>query len=102
MRLIFYGTTSRSSIMFAIRDIIVLVCTCILFQQGRRTSYDVYLAIVPVTVLSSEKRADTDVPFHPSYNGVILFQNAFNGKLPASDYPKVNVRNLCFRNAGRS
>lgn len=52
------------------------------------------VAIVPVTVLPeessvAERQADTDVSFHPSYSGVILFKNTFNGNLPASDYPKV-------------
>jgi hypothetical protein len=46
-------------------------------------------AIVPVTV--QPKRASTDVPFHPSYSGVVLFKNTFNGQLPATDYPKVTV-----------
>ncbi|THH07355.1 hypothetical protein EW145_g3438 [Phellinidium pouzarii] len=59
----------------------------------RKTGY-FCVAIVPVTVLTddspSRRQADTDVPFHPSYNGVILFQNTFDGKLPASEYPKVN------------
>ncbi|KAH8119856.1 lung seven transmembrane receptor-domain-containing protein [Phellopilus nigrolimitatus] len=62
--------------------------------QVRNTGY-YCVAIVPVTVLTDEssaagKRAPSDVPFHPSYSGVILFQNTFNGELPASDYPKVN------------
>lgn len=58
------------------------------------------MAIVPVTVLSSDssessklmhgRQTNTDVPFHPSYHGTILFKNKFNGQLPASDYPKVN------------
>ncbi|KAH7930405.1 protein PTM1 [Leucogyrophana mollusca] len=49
------------------------------------------LAIVPVTVLSpTARQAPTDVPYHPTYNGVVLFQNTFQGKLPATDYPKVN------------
>ncbi|KAG5353663.1 hypothetical protein C0989_003800 [Termitomyces sp. Mn162] len=47
-------------------------------------------AVVPVTVNSYSIRAATDVPYHPSYTGSVLFQNTFNGKLPASDYPKVN------------
>jgi hypothetical protein len=55
-------------------------------------------AIVPVTVLSS-RRAPTDVPFHPKYHGTVLFKNAFNGMLPATDYPKVNVR--AFRSGDR-
>ncbi|KAI5117077.1 hypothetical protein M0805_007954 [Coniferiporia weirii] len=58
----------------------------------RKTGY-YCVAVVPVTVLTEEtgpvKRADTDVPFHPPYNGIILFQNTFDGKLPASEYPKV-------------
>ena len=51
------------------------------------------LAIVPVTVISSTVRqASTDlVPYHPTYNGVVLFKNTFDGQLPAADYPKVNV-----------
>lgn len=55
----------------------------------RKTGY-YCVAIVPVTVQS--KRADTDVPFHPSYSGTVFFQNTFRGQLPATDYPKVNVR----------
>lgn len=51
------------------------------------------LAIVPVTVISSTTRqAPTDlVPYHPTYNGVVLFKNTFDGQLPAADYPKINV-----------
>lgn len=49
-------------------------------------------AVVPVTVLAGKRQAPTDVPFHPSYNGVVLFQNTFKGQLPAAEYPKVNVR----------
>lgn len=56
-------------------------------------------AIVPVTVISSSQNRDivprqapTDVPFHPSYHGSVLFKNKFNGRLPAAEYPKVNVR----------
>lgn len=50
-------------------------------------------AIVPVTVMTptATRKATTDVPFHPTYNGVVLFRNTFDGKLPAGDYPKVNV-----------
>ncbi|KAF8560018.1 protein PTM1 [Imleria badia] len=49
-------------------------------------------AIVPVTVMTPTvaRQAPTDVPFHPTYNGVVLFRNTFDGKLPATDYPKVN------------
>ena len=57
-------------------------------------------AIVPVTVISSSRdgaptqprQESTDVPFHPRYSGTVLFQNKFNGKLAATEYPKVNVR----------
>ncbi|KIM88622.1 hypothetical protein PILCRDRAFT_2830 [Piloderma croceum F 1598] len=46
--------------------------------------------IVPVTVLSpAPRQASTDVPSHPTYKGKVLFQNTFDGKLPATDYPKV-------------
>lgn len=50
-----------------------------------------FTAVVPVTVQSSLARATTDVPYHPSYRGLVLFKNSFDGKLPASDYPKVTV-----------
>ncbi|TFK77316.1 hypothetical protein BDN72DRAFT_953770 [Pluteus cervinus] len=54
----------------------------------RKTGY-YCVAIVPVTV-QPLGRADTDVAFHPSYRGTVLFQNVFNGQLAAGDYPKVN------------
>lgn len=56
-------------------------------------SYPFPTAIVPVTVMTptATRQAPTDVPFHPTYNGVVLFRNTFDGKLPAGDYPKVNV-----------
>ncbi|KAF7793387.1 hypothetical protein EIP86_004499 [Pleurotus ostreatoroseus] len=61
----------------------------------RKTGY-YCVAIVPVTVISSNqnapRQASTDVPFHPSYQGSVLFQNKFKGRLPAAEYPKVNVR----------
>jgi len=51
-------------------------------------------ATVPVTVLSSDtvgaRQDSTDVPFHPKYDGTVLFKNKFDGQLPATDYPKVN------------
>ena len=50
-------------------------------------------ATVPITVLQS-RQASTDVPYHPAYNGTVFFRNKFDGQLPASDYPKVNVRML--------
>jgi len=51
-------------------------------------------AVIPVTVQNPlTRRADTDVPLHPSYKGKVLFKNTFDGQLAATDYPKVNV---CF------
>ncbi|KAL1760917.1 lung seven transmembrane receptor-domain-containing protein [Schizophyllum commune] len=74
----------------------------------RNTGY-YCVAIVPISVQSSQTSADirsiearqdanlisrqddeTDVPYHPSYKGTVLFRNKFDGKLPAADYPKVN------------
>ncbi|KIM47770.1 hypothetical protein M413DRAFT_209068 [Hebeloma cylindrosporum] len=49
------------------------------------------VAAIPVTVQNRlNRRADTDIPFHPSYKGTVLFKNTFNGQLAATDYPKVN------------
>lgn len=45
-------------------------------------------AIVPVTV---ERVGRQDTGPHPEYKGEVLFQNKFDGALPATDYPKVNV-----------
>lgn len=53
-------------------------------------------AIVPVTVLDNSNPNSTDVPFHPHYNGKILFRNTFDGQLPATDYPKVTVSTTMF------
>jgi hypothetical protein len=52
------------------------------------------IAVVPVTVVSNSTTDSTDVPFHPTYSGKILFQNVFKGELPATDYPKVNVSHI--------
>lgn len=54
------------------------------------------VAIIPLTVMDVERRletgrAGTEVPTHPKYQGVVLFRNVFNGKLPAAEYPKINV-----------
>ena len=52
------------------------------------------IAAVPLTVLASDTvgtvRDSTDVPFHPKYDGTVLFKNKFDGQLAATDYPKVN------------
>jgi hypothetical protein len=56
---------------------------------------------VPVTVLQTspssalQKRQSSDI--HPSYKGTVLFRNVFDGRLAATDYPKVNVRGFCVR-----
>jgi hypothetical protein len=55
-----------------------------------------YPAIVPVTVLPAVQREGTKVPYHPIYSGKVLFQNTFDGKLPAADYPKVKVRRIFY------
>ncbi|KAJ6621161.1 lung seven transmembrane receptor-domain-containing protein [Mycena sp. CBHHK59/15] len=47
----------------------------------RKTGY-YCVAMVPVTL----QRTDG----HATYQGLVFFQNTFNGKLPATDYPKVN------------
>lgn len=31
------------------------------------------------------------IPSHASFKGTVLFQNVFDGKLPAADYPKIRV-----------
>ncbi|KAF7784069.1 hypothetical protein Agabi119p4_234 [Agaricus bisporus var. burnettii] len=55
----------------------------------QRTGY-YCVAILPVSTSSQNPRADTDVPYHPSYVGTVLFRNTFDGQLEAIDYPKVN------------
>ncbi|KAG2076869.1 hypothetical protein BDR04DRAFT_1089135 [Suillus decipiens] len=58
--------------------------------QVRKKGY-YCVAILPVTVLNpTARQAPTDVPSHPTYSGVVLFRNTFDGQLPATDYPKVN------------
>ncbi|KAJ3981195.1 lung seven transmembrane receptor-domain-containing protein [Lentinula detonsa] len=52
----------------------------------RKTGY-YCVAVVPVTVQSNMALQDD---LHPHYNGLILFRNKFDGRLPATDYPKVN------------
>ena len=54
-------------------------------------------AVIPITVQSLTRRVDTRAPPpHPSYSGSVLFRNTFNGQLPATDYPKVNVNGFVF------
>ncbi|VDB85278.1 unnamed protein product [Peniophora sp. CBMAI 1063] len=61
----------------------------------RKTGY-YCVAIVPVTVLPSSKRQDdnpdpdSQTEAHPHYSGTVLFKNKFDGRLAATDYPKVN------------
>ncbi|EPT01530.1 hypothetical protein FOMPIDRAFT_1059714 [Fomitopsis schrenkii] len=67
----------------------------LLYQQPiqyrvRKTGY-YCVAIVPVTVMqNSARQSQTDVPYHPTYTGTVFFRNTFDGRLPATDYPKVN------------
>jgi hypothetical protein len=83
------STRNRSTIMCTELDITASV-RC--HYCGFLTSADdLLLAVVPVTVLSNTTSDNTNVPFHPSYSGTIVFQNVFKGQLPATDYPKVNV-----------
>lgn len=59
----------------------------------RKTGY-YCVAVVPVTVLQTAptsaalKRQPSDI--HPSYHGTVFFRNVFDGRLAATDYPKVN------------
>jgi hypothetical protein len=65
-----------------------------IYYPVRKTGY-YCVAIVPLTVMDMGQRSivrtETDVPNHPSYTGIVLFRNAFNGYLSAAEYPKVNV-----------
>lgn len=52
------------------------------------------VAVVPLTVEPARvtrRQAPANSTHHTVYNGTVLFRNTFDGKLPASDYPKVNV-----------
>ncbi|KAF8313838.1 hypothetical protein DL93DRAFT_2097560 [Clavulina sp. PMI_390] len=42
------------------------------------------------TVPVAYTAGDMAIPSHASFDGKVLFQNAFRGKLPATDYPKIN------------
>ncbi|KAK7465358.1 hypothetical protein VKT23_005337 [Stygiomarasmius scandens] len=54
----------------------------------RHTGY-YCVAVVPLTAEGElTERQDTNV--HPPYSAVVFFRNKFDGKLPATDYPKVN------------
>ncbi|KAL0063379.1 hypothetical protein AAF712_009688 [Marasmius tenuissimus] len=53
----------------------------------RKTGY-YCVAMIPVTVQADAPR-QAEGP-HPSYQGTVLFRNKFEGKLAATDYPKVN------------
>ncbi|KAF5388543.1 hypothetical protein D9757_004631 [Collybiopsis confluens] len=43
-----------------------------------------------VTIQGSVSRQDMPAEIHPHYQGLVLFRNKFDGRLPATDYPKVN------------
>ncbi|KAI0347767.1 hypothetical protein BDW22DRAFT_17032 [Trametopsis cervina] len=55
----------------------------------RKTGY-YCVAIVPVTVVSNGNSNPPRDDAHPAYKGTVLFKNTFNGKLSATEYPKVN------------
>ncbi|KAJ7492427.1 lung seven transmembrane receptor-domain-containing protein [Mycena latifolia] len=55
--------------------------------QVRKTGY-YCVAMVPMTLQRDEE--------HATYKGLVFFQNTFNGKLPAADYPKVNFYFVMF------
>ncbi|KAI5982726.1 lung seven transmembrane receptor-domain-containing protein [Pisolithus albus] len=58
--------------------------------QVRKTGY-YCVAIVPVTIVPpASRQVSSETQYHPTYNGVVLFKNTFDGQLPAADYPKVN------------
>ncbi|KAI0778347.1 lung seven transmembrane receptor-domain-containing protein [Trametes elegans] len=65
----------------------------------RKTGY-YCVAIVPITVLPSNsntpRQTPPDAPYHPTYTGSVFFRNKFDGRLPASDYPKVNFYFIMF------
>ncbi|KAG6334954.1 hypothetical protein ID866_4133 [Astraeus odoratus] len=69
----------------------ILAYTVPIQYQVRKTGY---YSIVPVTVISPTVRQTSSV--HPTYNGVVLFKNTFEGQLPAADYPKVNFYLIMF------
>lgn len=72
-------------------DTIASVCILLTPRAGR-TVLTISPAIVPITVLpATSARQDVSANPHPSYSGSVFFRNTFDGKLPASDYPKVNV-----------
>lgn len=98
-------TRNRSNISYERQDITAWVCTPPVSKSILHLTYWI-IAIVPVTVLQNPngnnaqtnsnpaRQASTDVPYHPKYQGTVLFQNKFKGKLPAAEYPKVNVRGM--------
>lgn len=75
------------------RDITASVCQYSTYNAAEIDNTS--SAVVPVTVLQTsspstlQSRQSSDV--HPSYRGTVLFRNVFDGQLPATDYPKVNV-----------
>ncbi|EIW64216.1 uncharacterized protein TRAVEDRAFT_41629 [Trametes versicolor FP-101664 SS1] len=91
-----YETNWRRDSALAVRQAVNPSPTSILRYQSaiqynvRKTGY-YCVAIVPITVLpATSARQDVSANPHPSYSGSVFFRNTFDGKLPASDYPKVN------------
>ncbi|OJT15937.1 hypothetical protein TRAPUB_13361 [Trametes pubescens] len=91
-----YETNWRRDSVLAVRQAVNPSPTSILRYQSaiqynvRKTGY-YCVAIVPITVLpATSARQDVSNNPHPSYSGSVFFRNTFDGRLPASDYPKVN------------
>ncbi|KAJ8474622.1 hypothetical protein ONZ45_g15889 [Pleurotus djamor] len=59
----------------------------------RKTGY-YCVAIVPFTLQNDESPETSDT--HAAFKGQIFFHNTFEGKLPATDYPKVNFYFVMF------
>jgi len=60
--------------------------------------------VIPVTVLhQGDSNSNVNgTHTHASFSGVVLFKNAFEGYLPATDYPKITVSNLSYNYACQS
>ncbi|KAJ3011419.1 hypothetical protein NUW54_g2183 [Trametes sanguinea] len=49
------------------------------------------IAIVPVIAWQPKGTSASSIPGAPRYGGTILFRNTFNGRLPASEHPKLHI-----------
>lgn len=87
------SATSTSSPSLVAKDSMVLNYKEPIIYPVLKTGY-YCVAVVPLTVTDMVKRAATDLPNHPTYQGSISFQDTFGGHLQAADYPKIGVRVL--------